>query len=250
MKSKRVSVAKPRTAMNLTERLFRTQLPKGDFYAPKEYWFASLNEFIDIEEVDVLSQYVEPSIIPYCIYGLNPHIAQALNERYELKGEVRPEFPSRGFAVVDNKTTLALASFDKLAQAKAHVLTLSPNVKTFRTNALGLKVEKPDYSDLPSVDADITHQEWIDYFLDKENDYSFNAAISTSGVSAMLHKLVAYGAPQRILKEFSSVDNLSNAFAFTETSQLPAYKIGLEVAMEFEFKYSRFESCKGDRNEH
>ncbi|GIU52782.1 hypothetical protein TUM4438_46270 [Shewanella sairae] len=250
MKSKRKTRKKSHAAVSLVDALFRRQLPKGAFNAPLRYWIASFNEFIEIEEINVVvHQYVDPKIMPYCIYGLTRNIAQALNERYELKGVVAPELPKLGFAIVDNKTKLALTSFDDLEHAKAYVLTLSPKVKVFRTNSLELKVEEPNYLDLPAVDADFTRQDWIDYFLNKENDHSFFAAVSEDGVYEMLERLVAFGAPKRILNDFCENYDLSKAIDFTRERQLPAYQIGLSVAMNFEQHYSRFEGNNGGRHE-
>ena len=249
---KKQSIGKKRmtnNSMELRERLEKKSLPKGAFYEPQDYWLATVNEFIDIHETDILEGIIEPTYIPYYIYALDKDRAKALTERFEMRDLPVLLIPDVGFVVFEHKTRSVVASFDELDQAKAFILRTAPQVKCFRTNRLGLKFGYGDYLDIPPVTAELSRQDWLDYFLNKENDYGVSLKSIESKVTVMLEQLVAYGAPQAIFDnyieyDYSSFDeysheDLAEAFAYLDAQSLTSYKIGLEIATDFEHLYTR-----------
>lgn len=230
----------PNQAVGLLSRL-QTNLHKGAFVEPPHHWMASMSEFIGVRERGTLGGDVDLGYFPCLIYPLNPALAKALTERFEMDAVPELLIPNEGFVVFDNQTNLAAASFAELAQAKAFVLRTFPGIKCFRTKSLGVKSEGVNYADIPTATSTLSLQEWVDYFLNKENDYGFEANTEGLGVLAILEQLITHGAPQRLIGNLRSRNDLSEAYAYIETHQLTSYEVGLKTALDFESSHARIE---------
>ncbi|GLO64085.1 hypothetical protein MACH09_45930 [Vibrio sp. MACH09] len=210
------------------------------FCLPVNYWIACPNERIGCEEVKFLNERHSDTEIPAYIFPIYDEICKAMNNRLNFAEQDEMDFSGKHWMVVTIRDMLPLASFSELSEAKEYVFSEFTQVKTIRSESLGLLAGRPDFKDIPDH-HNVDKEFWVSYFLDQENKHGFQFD-PLDFVSALLEHIVfIYNAPDVIHIDFFERSLLEKAYDFIEMHGLHGYKLAIDVALEFEENISRIE---------